>query len=120
MRFIGTTLLKHLTTFSNVQPTFVMLGFSNGAALVNRILIESLETRIVAAITDGSQLNGLQYRGGTFYVGGPSNAYTTSQPTLASRRRWNQRGATPHPAHLPLRPGVAAFLRHPHRGSEAW
>ena len=84
--YIGTTLVNHLATFSNVVPTFGLYGFSNGAALSNRILIENDDPRIAWAITDGSQLNTLQYHGGKFYVGGSDNAYTTPKAALTPRR----------------------------------
>lgn len=84
--YVGTTLLDHLASYSNVQPnSFKMYGASNGAALVNRILIENDGGRIVAAVTDGSQLNTHQYRNGAFYVGGASNSYTTVKATLMPR-----------------------------------
>ena len=84
--YIGTTLVNHLATFSNVVPTFGLYGFSNGAALTNRILIENDDPRIAWAITDGSQLNTRQYRAGAFYVGGSDNAYTTRKAALTPRR----------------------------------
>lgn len=85
--YIGTTLIDHLATFDNVNASsFTLYGFSNGAALTNRILIENDDPRITAAITDGSQLNTLQYNNGNFYVGGPSNDYTTIKSTLTPRR----------------------------------
>lgn len=88
--YIGKTLLDHLATFDNVDASsFKLYGFSNGAALTNRILIENDDARITHAITDGSQLNTFQYRpnnNGAFYVGGPSNAYTTVKASLKSRR----------------------------------
>ena len=88
--YIGKTLLDHLATFDNVDPSsFKLYGFSNGAALTNRILIENDDARITHGITDGSQLNTFQYRpntNGAFYVGGASNAYSTVKSTLTSRR----------------------------------
>ena len=87
--FVGTTLVDHLASFANVLPNFTLYGVSNGAALANRILIENDDPRIMAGITDGSQLITLQYRpslNGSFYVGGPNNAYTTVKTSLTSRR----------------------------------
>lgn len=83
--YVGSTLLDHLATFSNVVPSFKLLGSSNGAALCNRILIENDDARITHVITLVSQLNTFQYRGGAFYVGGTSNAYTQVKSTLTSR-----------------------------------
>ena len=48
-----------------------------------------VDARITHGITDGSQLNTFQYRpntNGAFYVGGASNAYTTTKASLLSRR----------------------------------
>lgn len=72
-------LVEHVLSFANVGPRAVLYGASNGAAFVNRLLIECDDPRIVAAITDSSQLNARQYRGGSFYVGGGQNAYTEAR-----------------------------------------
>ena len=61
-------IVSFLARYSNVQASCVTLfGCSNGAAITHRVLIESADARITAAITDGSQLNVRQYRGGAFY-----------------------------------------------------
>lgn len=83
--YIGTTLVDHLATFDNVTPEFTLYGNSNGAALTNRIAIENDDARITTLITCVSQLNTLQYRSGSFYVGGAGNAYTTAKASLTSR-----------------------------------
>ena len=65
--YIGKTQIDHLATFSNVDATsFKIVGYSNGAALANRILIENDDPRITHILTDGSQLNTYQYRDGAF------------------------------------------------------
>ena len=85
--YVGKTLIDHLATYSNVDATSVKLvGFSNGAALSNRILIENDDPRITHILTDSSQLNTYQYRGGAFYVGGASNQYVTTKSSLTSRK----------------------------------
>ena len=85
--YVGQTLIDHLATFSNVDDTsFTIVGYSNGAALANRILIENDDPRITHILTDGSQLNTYQYRGGAFYVGGASNQYATTKSSLTSRK----------------------------------
>ena len=90
--YVGTTLVNHLNTFSNVASEFKLWGVSNGAALTNRIFIENDNPLITTGFNDGSQLMTVQYRpnqAGTFYVGGPPgpiNAYTTSKANLRSRR----------------------------------
>ena len=83
--YIGSTLIDHLATFSNVQPSFRLYGASNGAALSNRILIENDDARITAAVTDGSQLNTHQFNDDQFYVGGATNSYTTPKTSLTRR-----------------------------------
>ena len=85
--YVGKTMIDHLATFSNVDATsFRIVGYSNGAALANRILIENDDPRITHILTDGSQLNTYQYRGDAFYVGGPSNQYATKKSTLTPRK----------------------------------
>ena len=91
--YVGTTLVNHLAAFTNVQPEFKLYGVSNGAALTNRIFIENDDPRITTGITDGSHLNTLQYNGGSFYVGGPCNAYTVAKAPLAGRRLLQVTGA---------------------------
>lgn len=83
---IGTGLTEYISTFSNVQPTFKLVGFSNGAALVNRILIENDTPLIVAAVTCSSQLNQQQWHDGQFYIGGDDNSYSTPKQTFRERR----------------------------------
>jgi len=91
--FIG-LILDFLAARGNVNVDHVQLyGSSNGAALVNRILIESVDARILRAVTDVSQLNDRQYRGGQFYIGGASNEYSTVQPTLVCREIMSLQGA---------------------------
>ncbi|CAD7953694.1 unnamed protein product [Amoebophrya sp. A25] len=93
--FVTQTLLNYFsTTFSNANAAHAeMLGLSNGAALINRILIESNEPRILGAVTGVSQLNTHQYKNGNFYLGGSPNTYTTVQPNLYKRRLMQITGA---------------------------
>ena len=85
--YIGKTVIDHLATFSNVDGTsFKIVGYSNGAALANRILIENDDPRITHILTDGSQLNTYQYRGDAFYVGGASNQYVGTKASLTPRK----------------------------------
>ena len=63
-----------------------LYGTSTGAALINRIFIESSDARIVRGVTHVLQLSSPQIRDGVFYVGpSPSNAYTQVQSTLVPR-----------------------------------
>jgi len=91
--YVGTTLMNHLVEASNVKPEFTLFGHSNGAALTNRILIENDDARIVAAITDVSQLNTHQYHDGNFYIGGSDNSYTTVKSSLTKRKLLQLTGA---------------------------
>jgi predicted esterase len=88
--FVGSTLLAHLESFSNVEPEFKLLGYSNGAALTNRILIENDDPRITAAVTMVCQLPAVLYHDSTFYIGttipGGDNEYVTPKDTLTKRR----------------------------------
>lgn len=86
VNLIGKQLPEFLASFSNVQPTFKFVGFSNGAGLLNRILIENDDPQIVAAVTCGSQLNVFQCHDGLLYVGGADNTYTNPKPALRPRR----------------------------------
>ena len=84
--YVGKTLIDHLATYSNVDATSVKLvGFSNGAALSNRINIENEDARITHILTDSSQLNTYQYRGGHFYRGGGSNQYDIRASSFGPR-----------------------------------
>jgi len=90
-------LIDHLASKSNVNANHVQLyGTSNGAALVNRILIESTDARIVRGVTSVSQLNQMQYHDGNFYVGGNDNSYTQVQPSLLRREILALQGAQDH------------------------
>lgn len=90
-------LIDHLASKSNVNANHVQLvGTSNGAALTNRILIESIDARIVRAVTHVSQLNQRQYHNGKFYKGGKDNSYTQVQPSLLRRELLALQGAQDH------------------------
>lgn len=91
---IGTNLTDYLARFSNVEPTFKLVGFSNGAGLVNRILIENDDPQIASAVTCSSQLNTQQWHDGDFYIGGSDNAYNTSKPKLTRRRLMQLTGSS--------------------------
>jgi len=52
--YVGETLVNHLATFDNIEPKFRLYGFSNGAALTNRIFIENDDARIDYGITDAA------------------------------------------------------------------
>lgn len=84
--FVASTLVEHLASFVNVRPIFDLFGTSNGAALVNRILIDNDDTRIRRAVTSVSQLNTAQFQSdGAFHKGGSTNAYTEVKRSLTRR-----------------------------------
>ena len=86
-------IMDQLSSRPNVDISATQLfGSSNGAALVNRIMIESDDPRIISGVTEISQLNSRQYRGGSFYVGGPDNAYTQAKPTIHRRALFSMQG----------------------------
>merc|ERR1711862_570473 len=79
-------IIDYASSFPNVEADNVSLfGFSDGAGLVNQLLIASDDTRIKRAITDSSQLNALQFRDGIFHVGGPDMKFTQTKATLVPR-----------------------------------
>ena len=88
----GRSFVEHLAAFSNVDGTsFKLVGHSNGAAIVNRILIENDNPKITHAVTDAAQLNALQYQasgpqGAGVYVGGSTNQYTTLKTSFPAPR----------------------------------
>merc|ERR1712048_949752 len=83
---ISKTLTEHLESYSNVEPIFKFHGHSNGASLLNRILIESDNPKIITGITSGSQLCADMWHDDSFHVGGDDNAYNTPKQNLTKRR----------------------------------
>ena len=71
--FVGTLLVHMLSRRANVLPAFSLLGFSQGACLANRILIENYNPQLVAAVTIATQLSTIQYHKGLFHIYSPSN-----------------------------------------------
>lgn len=80
-------LIEQLKTYANVDANrIVILGSSNGAALVNRLLIELNHTHFQTAIKLAGQLNQNQYHDDTFwYDPAGGNAYDT--PITPSDKR---------------------------------
>jgi len=83
---IGETLLEYLSSFDNVKPQFKLIGFSQGAGLVNRFLVENNNPHITHAVTCGTQLTLWQWRNGSFFVGGKDHDFQTSKKGLQHRR----------------------------------
>lgn len=116
-RLISQTLTEYLETFSNVKPIFQLHGHSNGASLVNRILVESDNPKITTGITSGSQLAVDFWHDGSFYIGGDDNAYNTPKARLTKRRILQHVGALDHvippnggPSRIPGKSGPLKFL----------
>eukprot|EP00750_Incisomonas_marina_P013806 INCI17545.3.p1 GENE.INCI17545.3~~INCI17545.3.p1 ORF type:complete len:424 (+),score=45.08 INCI17545.3:192-1274(+) len=70
--------VKQLCTYANVDPTFILYGTSNGSGLLNNVLIQSSDKRIVAAISEVSQLNSQQYRDKSFWKQDSQGAYVVN------------------------------------------
>ena len=92
-----TNLIYRLKTFENVSPNFSLYGESNGAALINSILIESDDKDILSVVTDGSQLNTYQYKNNNFYIQGERengiNKFIDIKKNLLPRRILSLQGA---------------------------
>lgn len=88
-----TELTAQLKDFQNVNPNKIrILGFSNGSALANRILVENKDPAIDQIIGIVSQLSEAQYRNNKFYKpsgatgnGQPFNGYDTETTPLQNR-----------------------------------
>jgi len=75
------SLLNYLATFSNVQPIFKFVGQSQGSMMINRILVDSDDPRIVAGVTTTSQLHEDLYHDNSFW----SENYTVPKKSLTKR-----------------------------------
>ncbi len=91
--YVGSALVGHLLGHANVAPTVQLIGQSNGAGLVHRILIENEDSRIVAGVALSSQLNSFQFHEGSFYIGGKANRYDTPKAVLTARALLQVNGA---------------------------
>lgn len=80
--FVSIDLLKHVAGFSNVQPSFTIVGYSKGAFLTNKILVENDDKRIIAGVTQCTQLSSSHYNNGSFYMGGSIKASLTKRRLL--------------------------------------
>ncbi|MBM78809.1 MAG: hypothetical protein CL846_10035 [Crocinitomicaceae bacterium] len=72
-------LINNLQTYSNINPNKIrVLGFSNGSALANRVLIENSNTGVDIICGMVSQLSEANYHNGNFYS--PSGQTSASLP----------------------------------------
>ena len=87
-------IVTKLTEYSNVKDSgAVLMGSSNGAALVNQFAIETKLDHFSHYITVVSQLNAWQYDGTAFKAKGGDNNYTESVVPLKGKRLMNVSGA---------------------------
>ena len=87
-------IVTELTAYGNVQADgVVLMGSSNGAALVNQIAIETQLDAFSHYITVVSQLNAWQYDGAHFKAKGSDNNYTEAVVPLRGKCLMNVSGA---------------------------
>ena len=113
------SIVKHLAAFDNVQPNnFSIMGFSNGAALVNQLAIESRLTNTRNYVSGGSPLNVYQHDGKDFKARDDENGYQTVFQPITGKRLMNISGVTdklvpyrggPSPV-IPAKDGKLAFV----------
>ena len=91
-------LITSLKGYNNVDASRIkLLGFSNGAGMVNRAFVEIDDTDIHSYVTIGTQLFDPQYRNDTFYypttqTGSTPSDYNTATVPLQNRRILNLHG----------------------------
>ncbi len=86
-------IVQKLATFQNVDPdNFSIMGFSNGAALVNQLMIEGSLPNVRNYISGDSPLNVWQYDGRNFKAKGPDNNYQVAVSPAKGKRLMNISG----------------------------
>jgi polyhydroxybutyrate depolymerase len=87
------SMVQKLATFKNVDPNnFNILGVSNGAALVNQLMIESSLPNVRNYISGVSPLNVWQYDGTNFKAKGDDNDYQVMVTPAKGKRLMNISG----------------------------
>jgi poly(3-hydroxybutyrate) depolymerase len=87
-------IVEELAEYSNVKASgAVLMGSSNGAALVNQFAIEARSDHFSHYITVVSQLNAWQHDGTAFKAKGVDNNYTESVIPLKGKCLMNVSGA---------------------------
>jgi len=116
--FIESVVLK-LASYENVwKDNFSIMGASNGAALVNQMLIESKLPNIRNYISGVSQLNVWQHDGEQFKAKGTDNDYRKPTQPMTGKRLMNISGTNdelvPYDGgvskHIPAKDGKLGFL----------
>ncbi len=91
-RFIEAIVLK-LASYENVDANnFTIMGASNGAAMVNQLMIESRLPNIRNYISGVSPLNVFQYDGENFKAKGKDNNYSEVATPMTGKRLLNISG----------------------------
>ncbi len=112
-------IVRKLASHDNVQDdNFSIMGASNGAALVNQLLIESRLPNIRNYISGVSPLNVWQYDGKQFKSKGADNDYRESANPITGKRLMNISGTddalVPYDGgisrHIPAKDGKLGFL----------
>ncbi|MDX2037145.1 MAG: hypothetical protein SFX72_10870 [Isosphaeraceae bacterium] len=86
-------IVSTLANFTNVDSkNFSIMGASNGAALVNQLMIESRMPNVRNYITGVSPLNVLQFDGREFKAKGPDNEYRVAVVPAQGKRLLNISG----------------------------
>lgn len=86
VEFIDKLILK-LRTYSNVDADNIsILGFSNGAGLLNRLLIELALDRFTTAVCLAQQLRHVQYHAGSFWYD-PNGGWSYDTPIVPAKGR---------------------------------
>ena len=113
------SIVRKLASYDNIQnDNFSIMGASNGAALVNQLLIESRLPNIRNYISGVSPLNVWQYDGKQFKSKGADNDYRESANPITGKRLMNISGTNdalvPYDGgisrHIPAKDGKLGFL----------
>ena len=113
------SIVRKLASCDNIQnDNFSIMGASNGAALVNQLLIESRLPNIRNYISGVSPLNVWQYDGKQFKSKGADNDYRESANPITGKRLMNISGTddalVPYDGgisrHIPAKDGKLGFL----------
>ncbi len=116
--FVESIVLR-LAKMDNVNSqNFSIMGASNGAALVNQLLIESRLPNIRNYISGVSPLNVWQHDGSNFKAKGLNNNYTQTSKPMAGKRLLNISGTNDNlvpyrggtSAHIPAKNGKLGFV----------
>lgn len=114
--------MDRLAVAPNINANATQLfGHSSGSLIVNRILIENDDPRIVRAVTAASQLNHLQYRNGNFYICGDGTYAIRKTTALTPREIFSLQGGrdTTIPAAGGMTPKIGPYRKKFHMHSDA-